>query len=422
MDALKNVVNNVPDWLQRLDELGDKIEERQTHLAALDLEKSAAKSIRNRGSTESLRPKDENAGPAPVTDELSTDASNAKPPANTEAPLQDESTPVKQPTSPSSGTPSALRKQTEGVMAKAQAHARAVVERQQRSDSVVSAEEGAPPQYRSRKKVNVYYDSFVQVFFSELVKFVSGSRNLMRKAKMAAKVAQIRRLAEVEVPDDGDASGDLTPDASAAAGTSDALPSLRYMSKRRMGPSARTSGRPHAGDGGQSLMNDSNPYDQLETHLEYVHHASERAAHQFLRNGDCSEDVRDIQRRLVQAKEVADKEMERIQREDPELLNAEVETNKHRTLRPTHMRREITAAKDGIPPVTSRRLEADGKLEADGTLEADTKTQITNTAVASVPKPLEADDAPIEADDEGVEDMDIALPPKLNYRSTRARG
>ena len=43
----------------------------------------------------------------------------------------------------------------------------------------------------------VYYDSAVQTAFEDLVKFVSGSRNSMRKGKMAAKMAEMKRAAEL---------------------------------------------------------------------------------------------------------------------------------------------------------------------------------------------------------------------------------
>ncbi|CRK33131.1 hypothetical protein BN1723_019794, partial [Verticillium longisporum] len=100
-----------------------------------------------------------------------------------------------------SNTPSAIQRQTQQAVAVAQARARAQVKKRHRTDSIISAD-NAPAKYRTRTMIIVYYDSYVQSFFEELVKFVSASRNLMRKAKMAAKVAQIRRLAELQSPED----------------------------------------------------------------------------------------------------------------------------------------------------------------------------------------------------------------------------
>ncbi|KAH7183982.1 hypothetical protein DER44DRAFT_834964 [Fusarium oxysporum] len=61
MDALKNLVNNVPDWLQKLDDLSGQIDRRQAELAAADVaegKNAETKSLRNKGSTESLKPRD----------------------------------------------------------------------------------------------------------------------------------------------------------------------------------------------------------------------------------------------------------------------------------------------------------------------------------------------------------------------------
>ncbi|KAK2031396.1 hypothetical protein LX32DRAFT_280777 [Colletotrichum zoysiae] len=422
MDALKNIITNVPEWLDRLDQLGEQIDQRQVELAALGADKSS-RSIKNRGSTESLRLKDETpeeAVPPPADETPANETSASQPVAITTPTAQDGPTANHEPTSPSSGTPSALNKQTRRAMALAQARARAVVEKRPRPDSVMSTEEDAPAKYRSRKLVLVYYDSYVESFFEELVKFVSASRNLMRKAKMAAKVATIRRLAEREQPegDDAESAGDLQPDTTDGAGAaSDALPSLRYMSTRRMGPNGRR-GPSYARSGpGGAMMGDTGPdaYDELDKCLEYIQNQSEHAAHQFLRDGDCTEEISNIQRRLAETKDLAQKEMERVEKEEPELLKATSEANKVRTLRPTSMRRELTAGKDGNPPpITPRKAEVDSKIEAES------NTPTTKTIEVDMSKPLEADDAPIEADDEGIDDMEIALPPRLNYRSTRA--
>ncbi|KAK6222967.1 hypothetical protein QIS74_03812 [Colletotrichum tabaci] len=422
MDALKNIVNNVPEWLDRLDQLGEQIDQRQVELAALGADKSS-RSIKNRGSTESLKLKDEtpNDASTPADEAPANDASTQQPIVST-TPSQNGTRTNNHPSSPSSGTPSALHKQTRQAMALAQARARAVVEKRPRPSSVLSNEDDAPAKYRSRKLVLVYYDSFVESFFEELVKFVSASRNLMRKAKMAAKVAAIRRLAEREQPDEDDntGAGDLQPDTTDGAATaSDALPSLRYMSTRRMGPPNGRNGPSYtrAGQGGGAMMSETGPdaYDELDKCLEYIQNQSEHAAHQFLRDGECTEEIGNIQRRLAETKELAIKEMARVEKDEPELLRANSEANKVRTLRPTSMRRELTAGKDNNPPLPPKKLEVDSNFEVAEKAPANHKV-----VAVDVSKPLEAGIAAIEADDEGIDDMEITLPPRLNYRSTRA--
>jgi len=92
-----------------------------------------------------------------------------------------------------------------------------------RTDSVVSAE-GVGASYRTRSMIVVYYDSYIQSFLEELVRFVAASRNLRRKAKMSAKVAQLKRRAELEMPvdaEDGDKPSD--PGNPRAADTGDGI-------------------------------------------------------------------------------------------------------------------------------------------------------------------------------------------------------
>lgn len=421
MDALRHLVANIPDWMKRLDELTGQIEQRQIELASVtepgSNANSSARSIRNRGSTESLKPKDEPEAhpedpmPSPLQDGTSNpiDTTATTPPA--------DATQQQPPSSPAgSNTPSALARQANQVKAVAQARARATLRKRQRTDSVVSAE-GAAPKYRTRSLIIVYYDSYVQSFFEELVKFVSASRNMMRKAKMAAKVAEIKRLADIEMGDDEEedpladnGAGGLglevdrptnpaTPLEAAPArkeGEEEETLKLNYVSTRRMQPVSRTpnmtanmirgaAGRPSyvrpgwsgARAGGPPGLPDKPPdvYDELDKGLEYVQSMCEHGAHQFLRDGDCGEEVGNIQRRLGETKELADKEMDRVKREDPEAFSSGAE--KTRSYRPHSMRREHSSGKD-----VSMELEVDEAVE-------------------------------------NVADGDMGPPPKLVYKSTR---
>jgi hypothetical protein len=442
MEALKNLNANVPDWLRKLDELNGQIEQRQIELAKLTAENKASspdaarpKSVRNKGSTESLKPRDEPEAhpcdPVPQPDADADHAAEREAAAAAGAAAAKAST--EQPPAPSSPSdsqsPSALQRQASQMRAAGQARARATLRKRQRTDSVISAD-GASPKYRTRSMIIVYYDSYVQMFFEELVKFVSAGRNMMRKAKMAAKVAQIKRLAELESPDDEDdsppsaaaLSGDgpiaaaLSPSPKpieAATEEEDQQPPLHYVSTRRMGPSpgmgmgmgmmggratrnniySRAGGAriTRAGPGGGMLGPDGKPappdvYDELDRGLEYVQSMCEHAAHQFLRDGDCGEEVANIKRRLAETKELADREMERVAREDPQALlksGAELDDGmRGRSYRPQSMR------KDGAKP---------------------------GAAAAAV---LAAASGPLEVD-EGVDDGNEEELPKLVWKSTR---
>ncbi|CAI4210867.1 unnamed protein product [Parascedosporium putredinis] len=338
MDALKNISSNVPDWLQRLGELSGQIEQRQLELVALGEADKAARSIRNRGSNESLLKKDDDevAHPNARQDDILLDSAPGSAPPNqpTGAGVSSTNPAV---------TSTELKQQTQRAMAVAQAHARAQVRKRHRSQSIVSVE-GNPAAYRSRSMIIVYYDSYVESFFEELVKFVSASRNLMRKAKMAAKVAQIKKLAELDNQDDDDDDDD-DPNAPST-------PAITQVSQQcpLIGTISCVCSPRSEGYGGEA----SDFYDKLDKGLEYVQSMCERAAHQFLRDGDCNEEIGNISRRLGETKELADKEMERIKVEEPELASETLEAPKFRTHRPPAVRRDLSSMKDPLAPVTAR--------------------------------------------------------------------
>ncbi|TLS28159.1 hypothetical protein PpBr36_00931 [Pyricularia pennisetigena] len=403
MDALKNLSANIPDWLKRLDELSGQIEQRQLELAKIaEAHEQAAKirSLKNKGSTESLRPTDEstttptgeNDGPAKQSKLSPTDPADPATTTTTSPVITSEprETPSLQP------TPSG-QLNSNHIVTMAEKRARRNMRKRIRTDSVLSADdtgEGAAPKSRCRGVVLVYYDSYVQSFFEELVKFVSASRNLMRKAKMAAKVAQIKRMAEMEVPDDDEdddgingelkadpnvssspgpmLAGPLTPSGpvleaspiSAGDGEMDTSP-LNYVSTKAMrygraspgGPNllrpafARAAARgAYSGSGLAMLTTPQVPdaFDALDKGLDFVQATCEQAAHQFLRDGDCDEDIVKLKARLAETAELASKEMERRLKEDPD-VDSTPEPVKSRSYRLQSMRREsATSTHKGI--------------------------------------------------------------------------
>lgn len=380
MDCLNSLVTIAPDWVKRLDELHSQIEQRQMDLA--DLAKSQwfkpaspTRSLRNKGSTESLKPKDDGeAFPASpeargVSVSPAPDHAAQRRQQNVQQrtpPTQARSGPASEPKSPSS-----MERRTNEVAATAQRRARAVLRKQPKTESMASAA-GPVPTYRSRNMIIVYYDSFVQSFFEELVKFVSAQRNQMRKARMAAKVAEIKRLAELEMPEDESDDDDddvLQPgDALIAADPKTTLKpqrdpnmddlKLRYMSTRIMGPACRF---PDAGivpmggtlpDSGLGFPSrsfgavetaPSDIYDELDRALEFVQGTCERAAHQFLRDGDCTDEIEKAKKRLEEAKEKAANEVDRLERENPGVL-IKSEPPNPRSYRPSTMRRDHGAS------------------------------------------------------------------------------
>ncbi|KAK1237792.1 hypothetical protein MKX07_003628 [Trichoderma sp. CBMAI-0711] len=367
IDALKNLVNNIPSWQTRLDELSSQVDKRQLELAALaeanSTKEPETRSLRNKGSTESLKPKDDGQMHIFFTEDVPVqqqqDLATTTPPQPIGQRRSSPPSPAaeKRPTFPKSSADTSAASSNRAA-------------KKSRTTSIASAD-GPRQTYRTRNMIIVYYDSYVQGFFDDLVRFISSSRNLMRKAKMAAKVAQIKKLAEMDVPEDGNAEGDDK--------ATEALPSLRYISSRRYGPTAMRLGHPSLA--GQA----PDVFDELDKALEFVQSTCEHGAHQFLRDAKCNEEVSKIQQRIGEVLEMAKKEMERIEREEPETMNE--------TLVPHH--------KEG-DDVHSRKLE------------------VADSAAPRLPPALHMADR-IEADpNAGDDDFDTeALLARIRYTSSR---
>lgn len=396
MDALKNLTSNIPDWQKRLDDVGSQIDRRQAELAAVaaaDPKSAEARSLRNTGSTESLKPKNEG---SPYPDEPAPQSSmehdgQMKKPATPPRDLRRRQS-VSPPGPNQSGTSSAVPGNAREAIGVA-AHSRAAVagRRRMRSGSLLS-QDGAPPTYRTRSMIIVYYDSYVQGFFDDMVRFISSSRNLLRKAKMAAKVAQIKRMAELDIPDD-DGSGDDKAEQQ--------LPTLRYVSTRRM----RTMGLSGSALGGSDQPPDV--YDSLDKSLEVIQSTCEHGAHQFLRDADCHDEIEKIRKRLEEVLSMSRKEAERVEREEPELAKETPDVGRVRTRRPISVRRDISSSTKDDPIQVREDLKFNAPIEA-----ASRGTPMLSTAA------LEAD---MKMDvDEGI-DVEAELP-KLHYRSTRHMG
>lgn len=434
VDALSTLCTSVPDWNTRLDELNGQIALRQIELARLEEEREerpTPRSLRNKGSTESLRPKDGNENSFPFEE---ADKITSNPPVESPKPMQNGFTSQRPRsskaaraaavTTPSPSDPKAppgagLTRQSSQPTPPTHPRIAPAVLRKRKTESLASGESLAP-KYRTRSMIIVYYDSAVQTAFEDLVKFVSGSRNAMRKGKMAAKMAEMRRAAELEVQADEDAEGEQLSDVVTGSGTllaaqkkvavgeageglvpiapdSDdagefSMPRLRYVSTRNMGPSRGFNRADNFGStlsvgllrgyrrGGDGSAPDI--FDELDKGLEWCQSQCEHAAHQFLRDGECSQEIENIKRKLLEVKGTAEKEVERLKNEEAEappipVRKAVSEKGKSRELKSVQMRKDLGSMKD-----------------------------------------LEVDDMEVD-DDEGIEDME---PPKLIFKRSRDVG
>lgn len=403
-EALNTLCISIPEWNERLDELNGQIDLRQIELARLtEAERPPTRSLKNKGSTESLRPKDGGENPFSSQDnENQVDIQMN--PFDTPNSNTGSHGPIISATAARTAavtTPPPLKDvRPTGAILRQPSHptqSKAVAARKRKTGSLASGESIAP-KYRTRSMIIVYYDSAVQQAFEDLVKFVSGSRNAMRKGKMNAKMAEMKRAAELELEadddddddDDGaelhdlvtnsgnivaaqksisvDKQGASVPAAGIAAADSDTAnepkynaPRLRFVSTRQMGPS-RGDPRPdnllsvgmlrgyrRSGGGSPDI------FDSVDKGLEWVQSQCEHAAHQFLRDGDCSTEIANIKRRLAEVKVAAEKEVEKLKADGADKPPPAEETRSMQ-MKSTTKRREFGAPKE---------LEVDNNMEVD---------------------------------------------------------
>jgi hypothetical protein len=416
MDALNGVITSVPQWHTLLDNLNSQIALRQFELAELDDYRPPTRSLKPKGSTESLlRPKESDNDPLPNDENqnmtgapyeaadpptLTRDTSFPNP-ATPTRPLGNTSSKGSPPRvyhHTSSPGPAPLQRRPSGRLNSPNFASKATlptVLRKRKTESIASGGSQAP-KYRSRSMIIVYYDSTVQLAFEELVKLISASRNAMRKGKMAARMADMKRMAELET--DTDSEDEALPDpkdASLSNGhavtstpmvpTSNGLeaddedkdaPKLEFVSTRKMGPSRdspaatalRINGNGHIpGMGRRALFpgyrgtsgpmapdSFSSIFDELDSGLEWCQSMCEHAAHQFLRDGNCNTEIAGIKKRLWEVKEVAEREAAKAAAEEKEKskeepmaknTNGTKAVEESRGQRPIHMRKPFTAIK-----------------------------------------------------------------------------
>ncbi|KAK4943516.1 hypothetical protein LTR66_014604 [Elasticomyces elasticus] len=243
------LVTNVPIWITHLEGISRKIGERQKDISigAIPAHPAALK-VRKSTSAESIRPVD---SPYP-TPQISEVASATEPIHQ-----------AHQPSPPP--TPCHLLSQR----------------RNRKTASVLSGQQSGPSKYRSRSMIILYYNGEVQKLFEELVRHIGTGRNHVRKGKMAAKMDALSSDSSSDDFDDHDLEIDHDT-AAAKAGS---------WSKTDIRRSGSAGYRPGIRNRLTSLSDATAALDSVEAALDKAQSLCERAAHQFLRDGDCSDEI-----------------------------------------------------------------------------------------------------------------------------------
>ena len=158
-------------------------------------------------------------------------------------------------------------------------------ERKRKPTSSVSGASGLQ-RYRTRSMIIVYYDAAIQEAFEKLVRNIAAARNNLRKARTAASYKL--RMASLGMEENP-----------FSAGGEFAMLSSKMMRPRLDRPDLRS--------GLDLLAPDAAPaYDDLDRDLDTAQGLCEVAAHQFLRDGDCSEEIMGTRQKFENCQRMVD--------------------------------------------------------------------------------------------------------------------
>lgn len=224
-------------------------------------------------------------------------------------------------------------------------------QRKRKTASVASGDGSGPCKFRARAEVVVYYDGDTQKRFEHLVRAISSSRNAIRKGKMSAKVDALSR------------SGSSSSDSSFLSGGEDMdcnriASDFKYKSSRSRLPAF---GR---NDGTEA-------FDKVDGRLEKAQSLCERAAHQILRDGDCTMELKQAKEHFSEALQMATEELPALRKK------AEKAAERRRRSEERHrLDEEAEAALRKLTPDAAlnkkvHELAADISVPSDGDLEVD---------------------------------------------------
>lgn len=164
--------------------------------------------------------------------------------------------------------------------------------RKRKTPTVTSGNASGPPKFRSRMMVIVTYDGQIQRSFEALVRAIGTGRNMLRKAKMAAKAEEIAALAAYE-----EDSEDEDPYA---------FVNSKIGYRHRTGLSSlRAKGVADEEPVATPTVTPTEIFDIPDRALEFAQGLCEKAAHQSLRDGDCRKELEGVKKHFQEIHEKA---------------------------------------------------------------------------------------------------------------------
>lgn len=257
--------------------------------------------------------------------------------------------------------------------------------RKRKTLSVLSGPASGPSRYRPRTMVVVSYDGDMQKSFELLVRAIGTGRNMLRKAKMEAKMNELAALAGSS--EDEDEADDEENDAIMAK-----VSYRPRMSSMRARAAARRGGGRAVGGGAATPVA---LFDTTDKTLEHAQSLCEKAAHVTLRDGDCRKELEGMRKSFADVLDTARTEVTRCIAArplgTPELDSQDTSDTSLSSVEPPY--------KKHFPQLSLPSTERQSK----GTLSSNPAT----TAPFSTPKIMD-----IEVDDDDEDDEpDFMMPP-----------
>ena len=268
LQSFTYLVENIPRWLVKLDELNTQCDEQYERFYKLTKYGQVKLTRKKKNdSTESLRPGKEAISPTAAHEQFlrqvpdlgcpNKDILNLLPPVQTQTPE-----------SPA-----------------------AELNRKRKPQSDLSISSG-PNRYRTKSMIVVYYDSTLQEAFEAIVKNVANARSTLRKGRTTATFQA--RMASMGLP------------------AENSLPAIGDPINPKAILSSFGQTRVPGGAGGSTDKKRYRSFDEADRDLEEAQNLSEKAAHQFLRDGDSKIEIEGMRRRFKAVVALAEKEVEKM--------------------------------------------------------------------------------------------------------------
>lgn len=169
-----------------------------------------------------------------------------------------------------------------------------LLKRNKQPASLLSTVTSGAEKFRARSMIIVYYDAEIQKAFEKLVREIGNGRHLIRKAKMAAQAEAF--------------AGGINDDDLYGRADEPIAPNMRVMNFRRTAASASQT---KLANGAENTTLAA--YEQADKALERAQNLCERAAHQFLRDGDCGTETEHAKEAFQEILGISSEELSRLE-------------------------------------------------------------------------------------------------------------